>query len=285
MEDLERFLDLVRRELRCVDARFEFGGHSPDDAVWAALPGGWRVVASGPGSGADADARRSKLELLVASFSTVGSRLAAERPRPVCESHEREVDETLRRIVEQTRADRAIVIDRDSPVLWGSSESPRTSACVEAATRRGELARAADALGYDLPELVCLTPGTLGEHLAPIDGTRLHEQLSAEVPVIGELWPQRTLAQWRTRVATWRAIAGVRGTPETASSTTPALSWFAREFAGIYRLIVVYAGPCSELLARDVTRRALPVVQRQVLALPPIDPTPRGATVLSFTPP
>src|SRR5690606_16476404 len=47
VDDLQRFLDLVRRELNCDDARFEFGGTGLTEAshVRAEIPGGWRVVA------------------------------------------------------------------------------------------------------------------------------------------------------------------------------------------------------------------------------------------------
>ena len=60
------------------------------------------------------------------------------------------------------------------------------------------------------------------------------------------------------------------------------LGWLARDFAGIYHVILVYDGPFSELAAAGVMRRALPTIEKLVLALPPIDPSPKGARVLPF---
>jgi hypothetical protein len=85
---------------------------------------------------------------------------------------------------------------------------------------------------------------------------------------------------WRRHVLLARAMAELRradmegqvGSRMVVSG--PGLGWMARSFAGIYRALVVYPGPFSELRAEGALVRALPAIEQLVTALPPADPPP-----------
>jgi hypothetical protein len=56
----------------------------------------------------------------------------------------------------------------------------------------------------------------------------------------------------------------------------------ARSFANIYLLAVVFDADFSELHVESAIVHALPAVEQLLFALPPVDPPPKGARVLSF---
>lgn len=290
VEDLLRFLDLVRRELACQDAHFEFGGETPrePDRLWATVPGGWRVVARFDRlAEPDREPRSEKLQSLVEAFSGVGSVLQVRSPRFTSPSAARELDDALALLAEKADALRAVVIDEDSPVLWGSSEIPAGLEDAETAMWIGELADSAAAAGLDIldmVELVQLGPEQLREQVATVEPRKLRERLIRKLPHVRELGSHRDADGWRAHFATCRAIAAVRRAPERHEAIEDDLGWLARDFGGIYHVIVIYDGPFSELLAARVMLRALPAIEHLVLSLPPIDPTPKGARVLQFKP-
>ncbi|PRQ05467.1 hypothetical protein [Enhygromyxa salina] len=284
MVDLERFLDLVRRELRCDDARFEFGGQPPqsEDCVFAELPGGWRVVALFGAPLEDGGAPEAKLVALVETFAGIGGRVEARRPRMSAGPVARELDDALALLAEKANALQAVVIDEDSPVLWGSSEIPPGPEDVEVVMWIGELADSAAAAGLDMTELVQLDEATLRERVAKLEPRKLRERLLRKLPTIRELGEHRDAEAWTAHFATCRAIAAVRRAPERHEAIEDDLGWFARDFGGIYHVILVYGGRFSELGAAGVMLRALPAIEKLVLSLPPIDPPPKGARVLPF---
>jgi hypothetical protein len=290
VEDLLRFLDLVRRELACQDAHFEFGGDAPrePDRVWAEVPGGWRVVARYDWlPEPERESRTGKLQGLIEAFSGVSSVLQVRSPRFTSPSAARELDDALALLAEKTDALRAVVIDEDSPVLWGSSESPAGLEDVEAAMWIGELADSAAAAGLDshaMAELVLLSPDQLRERVAELEPRKLRERLIRKLPHVRELGPHRDAEGWHAHFTTCRVIAAVRRAPEHHESFADDLGWLARDFGGIYHVILVYGGPFSEIGATRVMQRAVPAIEHLVLALPPIDPTPKGARVLQFKP-
>lgn len=284
MVDLERFLDLVRRELRCDDARFEFGGQAPqaDSCVFAELPGGWRVVALFDAPLEDGGAPEAKLVALVESFSGVSARLEVRRPRMSAGPVARELDDALALLAEKANALQAVVIDEDSPVLWGSSEAPPGPEDVEVVMWIGELADSAAAAGLEMTELVQLDETKLRERITGLEPRKLRERLLRKLPAIRELGEHRDAEAWAAHFATCRAIAAVRRAPERHEAIEDDLGWFARDFGGIYHVILVYGGRFSELGAAGVMLRALPAIEKLVLSLPPIDPPPKGARVLPF---
>ncbi len=60
------------------------------------------------------------------------------------------------------------------------------------------------------------------------------------------------------------------------------LGYFARSFAGIYVLVLYFPGPFSELHVEGTALHYLPVIERHVLGLPPIDPSPPGGKVVQM---
>ncbi len=123
---LERFLELVKKDLGAEDARIELGGKPPTnpDLLWCEVPGcDARVVAvmSGP--------VRGRLELehkltgLAEGFAGTIDRSAARATgRPFEGSSTRaRLDAELSALVARAGAARAAVFDTSSPMIWGAS--------------------------------------------------------------------------------------------------------------------------------------------------------------------
>jgi hypothetical protein len=79
---------------------------------------------------------------------------------------------------------------------------------------------------------------------------------------------------------TGRALAAVRANPKEHLVQKPGFGFVSRPFATIYHLVLSFAGPLSELQADGAMVRALPHIERLVLALPPVDPPTPGGRVL-----
>lgn len=284
MDELQRFLDLVSRELGCADAHFELGGRDPSepDRVAAPVPGGWRVVALFDAPVEDPEPARAKLEALIGAFTGVSEKLHLRSPRLSNSIAYRELADALALLADKAKALRAVVIDEDSPVLWGTSEPTPGPEDVEVAMWIGELADSAAAAELDMTELIALDDASLRERLETLEPRKLRERLLRKLPVIRELGGHRDAEDWAAHIATCRAIAAVRRAPENHEAIEDDLGWLARDFAGIYHVILVYGGPFSEIGAAGVMLRALPAIEKLVLSLPPIDPAPKGARILAF---
>jgi hypothetical protein len=296
VDDLLRFLDLVSRELKCEDAHFELGGDDPSepDRISCPVPGGWRVVARFDAAlePEHRETRTNKLAGLIDAFSGTGPELRLRSPRLRSPSASQELDAALGLLAEKAEALRAVVIDEDSPVLWGSSEQPPGPEDVETAMWIGELADSAAAVGMDTGELVELVElaasdpsrnkDALRERLAEVEPRKLRERLIRKLPLVAELGSHRDTEAWTAHFVTCRAIAAVRRAPEHHEAIEDDLGWLARDFGGIYHVILVYDGRFSEIGAARMMQRALPAIEKLVLSLPPIDPTPKGARVLQF---
>ncbi len=94
---------------------------------------------------------------------------------------------------------------------------------------------------------------------------------------------RRSIAAWRHHLLTARAIAAVRRDGDEPYQREAirgeSFGYLARAFANIYRLLLVYEGPFSELHAEAALVHALPHIERLVLALPPVEPPPGGERV------
>jgi hypothetical protein len=116
MDDLDRFLDLVRRELGSDDARFEYGGcdGDPGQRMESGMPGGWRVVAIFDSPlPSDRASKQAKLDSLVESFAGMSKQLEARLPRTASAIAAEELDYVLGVLAEKTKALRALVLDED----------------------------------------------------------------------------------------------------------------------------------------------------------------------------
>lgn len=123
---LERFLDLVKKELGATDARIELGGKDPvqPELVWCAVPGvDARVVAVMEGVTPTRAELVQKLETLAQGFAdTIDRGTARTTGRPFEGSSVRaRLDTELSALAARAGARRAVVFDTSSPVIWGAS--------------------------------------------------------------------------------------------------------------------------------------------------------------------
>lgn len=78
-----------------------------------------------------------------------------------------------------------------------------------------------------------------------------------------------------------RAAQGeLRPSHSTRLTLRPDLECIARPFAGLYVVAMVFQGALSEPTALGALLHAMPTIERLVMALPPIDPSPGGAKVV-----
>jgi hypothetical protein len=92
--------------------------------------------------------------------------------------------------------------------------------------------------------------------------------------------------RWERHFASRMAIELVRRRPEMPAlrkgghlvfgASTDRFGCIARSFAGIYVLVLVFRGAYDEIKAKHAISRALPAIERLVLALPPRDPSPEA---------
>jgi hypothetical protein len=266
---LLRFLALVERELGASDARLELSAHDPpDDAVWAPMAHGFRIVARLEGPH-EVEPARARLRSIVESFAGVLAEAALPTLREAPPTVVATLEEALDLLAHRARAESAWVIDDSTPEIWGGS-LPHDGFDVDDAVRVARLAATAERLGASLGELARLGEG-LRAWLAERD---VSPETAQEI--------ERDLDELRAAGAppdgailrTLRALATVR-----SRATSPADQLFVRRFAGIYELVLVFAGAHSELHAEAAVLRALPLIERLVTSLPPRDPVATGAKV------
>ncbi|WP_437672414.1 hypothetical protein [Sorangium sp. So ce131] len=284
---LLRFLDLVQRELSADDALIELGGRPSDDprTVWCALPNGSRLVArfaEPPGEPAEVAGR---LEELAASFAGLSSP-HDEAPRPPQGASTHRLDDELEGLALRAGALGAVVVDDTSPVVWGTSEPRRDEVDVDDMLLLARWADEVERAGVNLIDLLELDDAALEQALATTSlGARERETVAGHLQKIRERG-SRSPAAWRRQVAIARAVDRVRGPAASEGAAhgrfigqDDQVGVYARSFANIYRVILAYPCPFSELQAEGAVQQALPLIERLVLALPPIDPHP-GAKIL-----
>jgi len=239
--DLDRLLAFVCRELGAREAVVVEKGAEPapvdDPREIACLhPDGRTVVARFDVAPTDREAKLRRLEMLVGTFSSaIGDSAPGPFTRPAAaEALHQELEELGTRAA----ALNAIVIDANSPVVWGAARPAglatdwSTGAGTESSVFAGpgndpsliELSRAAvDALRGDRD----ISSNRKGRHVR-------HIERAGDVPFV------------------------------------------AHSFAGIYWLILVFDAPFDELRAERAMLESLPRVERLVMALPPMDPSPQA---------
>jgi hypothetical protein len=247
-DDLDRFLSLVVRELGAQEARIleadaDLAGD--EHALATRLPDGRGVVARFAAPPPDRETRQRRLEMLASTFDTVVEEVGPGRRSrpPVAES----LHDALVALCKRGLAANAMVIDANSPIVWG------------AAYPDGVIAQ---------PPLA--SSPRLAESPANDEGD------SVGVAAVSR-----------------RALQAVRARPDLAAlrkgkhvrHVEPAgdAPLVAHSFAGIYLLVVVFDGPFDELRAERAVLEALGRVERLVLALPPLDPSPfEGGGVMAM---
>jgi hypothetical protein len=287
VDDLKKLLEIVRRELGATDARAEIGGRDPSDAhsLWTSLPNGWRIVAVFDTPPPDPERKHARLATLIESFGQLAT--SVETPTGgLGPAKQHALDEELDVLAERAGARAAVVFDERSPVLWGCSVQRARGWDIEAMERARALANEAIAHGIDPvrwlaegpPAADVLAKGGVDETVAQRWSHRFHR-----LSVLASEW---RLQDWRealtiaTSVAAARAECSGGRAPDRFSQHAESYGVFARGFAQIYLVALVYDGPFSELHAEGPLVRALPHIETLVLALPPVDPPPRAANVI-----
>lgn len=192
------------------------------------------------------DPKQRRLEMLASTFDAVVDEDTSQRrrSRPPIESSLRE---ELLALCERAGAVNAIVIDANSPVEWGAARPQ---------------------------EAIPLGPRPSGHSVAS-PGTDEKSKPDLGVAVVSR-----------------RALHVVRGLPELAAlrkgkhirylERGGEVPIIAHSFAGIYLLVMVFDAPFDELRGERAILDVLPRIERLVLALPPLDPPPPHAGVMSL---
>lgn len=235
----DRLIALVRRELAADDVRIvDPGDDIPEGALSASLPNGKRLVATFAANIDDREARSRRLEMLAESFGESFRVTSASRPPPAQSLHAE-----LQGLAHRAEASDAVVIDAQSPMVWGAAED-------EEAT----------------PHLLAR------DNVVSLDAHRASGERSS------------SQSQESDNPTTTRAVDAVRALPEIPTLhrgghlhqifAEADFGWIAKSFAGIYVVILVFDKAFEELRAERALAHSLPVIERLVTALPPLDPTP-----------
>jgi len=202
--------------------------------VAAEVARGHRVVILLAEWPADLDVVARRLDLLVGSFRELLESAVGAGSRPAASEM---LHRELVDLAGAAGAIDALVIDAQSDVVWGAAESDDAEPYIVRA----------------LAEVISLAGQRLSE---------LPPQLSAS---------ERALLAVRALPAMGNVARGASLAHHERESDTPLL---ARSFATIYVLVLVFSEPFDEVRAEREVQARIDVVERLVLALPPIDPTP-----------
>jgi len=257
--DLARFLALVRRELGAVEVRVleaEDAARAEADTLElrAALPEGRALAARFGEEPEERAVKITRLEALAATFDLGLLDRAPRRTRPPAALS---LLDELKALCERAGAMNALVIDANSPVVWGAAypeglvgdAPPESTPVVPIAGPRPKPPAIDDA-----------SPGAVEARLKHMS--------------------RRALRSIRALIAASSVRKGKRVRHVERAGKTP---YLAHSFAGIYLAIAVFDAPFDELRAERAMVEALPRIERLVLALPPLDPSPRtGGGVISI---
>jgi hypothetical protein len=282
VDALRRLLELTQRELSADDVRVEIGLRDPAAGnVWCELAGGYRLVAVFDVPPGDLEQRRERLAVLAQTFAATLSSGLEDGPQVVTgtELAVHALDEMLASLAQIVGATAAIVVDERSPMIWGSSLVPRGPEDADVAAWLSTAATAASRHGLDFARLLA-TPATVEAELdrSGVDAEN-RTRISRALGRLHATGLARTATQWNELVITMRAIAAARrGAPDSKQSIVARDEslFVSRGFGGIYRVVLVFGAAFSELLADATLIRALPVIERHVVNLPPVDPGPGG---------
>jgi hypothetical protein len=284
---VRRFLELVQKELGAVDARAELGGRDPivPELVFKNLPNGFRIVAVFEAPPAERDDIQGKLDRLAESFASTLSELHGPAlSRGAATLPARRLSDALEALRARTGAVSAVVIDGNSPVLWGSSDSERDLVDVESFAKIGGALSKARDRGLTLDQLPLHDASAL---LAMLPGRGIDRVIIEALSLL--VTPEHDESSVRHRLLTALAIAAVRvrmhrGEQARSVHHETQYGYIARGFANIYSIIVVFAGPFSELHVESAVLHTLPAIEELLFALPPVDPPSGKGQVIRIRP-
>jgi hypothetical protein len=295
----DRFLSLAQRELSADDIRLLAHGEEPPNAenvVLARLPDGRHVVASFTATPRDRDVLERRLAMLAGTFAEALATPPSEKTRarqPVVTS----LHEELKALAQRARAHDVVVIDGDSPVVWGCASvaarpRARTDLLLRDVSDR-ELS-AKDEPSSPLPlHAVPDESGPLEDPTAPTGRLRVAPPPPESSPVltsVSAVGDEELEEEGEEPEITQRAIAAIRRLPSLdhlhkgrhlRHASREGSFYLVLSFSGIYLLCMVFDGEFDELRAERAAQESLPRIERLVLALPPLhpDPEPVGGAV------
>lgn len=283
----ERFVSLAKRELQADDVRLlRLGEATPeaDNVLVSRLSDGRHVVATFAEAPKDRDALERRLAMLASTFVDALASPPSERTRsrpPVSTT----LHEELKALAARARAIDVVVIDTDSPVVWGCASVParpraRNELLLREVSDRELASRVDDESGrlqdvsFDFPPAAesAAGPASTGRR----DSAPVPAESAAVVSEDDEDMPQESEAT-RTAIAAVRrlpALDGLHKGRHLRHVERETSFYLAMSFSGIYILCLVFDGEFDELRAERAAADALPRIERLVLALPPLDPEP-----------
>jgi hypothetical protein len=283
---VRRFLELVMRELGADDSRAELGGRDPDvpGVIFKNLAGGWRIVAVFDHPPADRQGAQAKLDRLAETFSHTLADLHPPALMGASTLPARRLDDALEGLRARTGAVAVVVIDGNSPVLWGSSEATREFVDVDELTRIGSALSIVRERGVSIDQLTVRDADSLSATLRNRGVERSVEELLAFLVA-----RDQDESVVRHRLLTALAIASVRvrlhrGDHARSVHHEAQYGFIARGLANIYQILVIFAGPYSELHVESAIVHALPTIEELLFALPPVDPPPSQGQVIRLRP-
>ena len=280
----ERFVTLAKRELQADDVRMlALGEATPeaDNVLVTRLADGRHVVASFNEAPKDREALERRLSMLANTFADALASPPSEKTRarpPVATS----LHEELKALAARARALDVVVIDTESPVVWGCASVPaRPRARNELLLREVSDRELASRVDDDSGPLQDITPEPPRAGESSTEATARHGSApvpaeSAAVVSEEEDWPEESEATRRAIAALRRlpALDGLHKGGHLRHVEREGSFYLATSFSGIYILCLVFEGEFDELRAERAAADALPRIERLVLALPPLDPDP-----------
>jgi hypothetical protein len=282
-----RFLELVARELGADDVRAELGGRDPisDNVVWKVVPGGFRIVATFDKPPSDRAGAQLRLDRMAESFAqTLTEQLTANTARTATTLPGRRLDDALEALRARTGAVAVVVIDGNSPVLWGSSEPGHELVNVDDVARLGSALMVARDRGLTLDQLAIQDADAL---IAVLRKRGIERSLEELLSMLVTRDTDESTA--RHRLLTILSIGSVRqkmhrGEQIRSVHREAQYGYIARGFANIYQIIAVFEGPFSELHVESAILHVLPGIEELLFALPPVDPPPSKGQVIRLRP-
>ena len=294
----ERFLLLAQRELSADDVRLLAPGESPPVAanvIVARLEDGRHVVASFGTTPTEPEVLTRRLAMLAGTFAEALATPSKSRMPIVSSLHEE-----LKALALRARAHDVVVIDGDSPVVWGCasvSAKPRARNEMllrDVSTRELTSRDEPSAPGGGLHAVAASDDsGPLQDATAPTGNLRMAPPPAESAPTLASLDQPHEHEHEHDAGAhdeqeepeiTRRAIALIRALPQLdllhkgkhlRHVSRDESSYLVLSFSSIYLLCIVFDGEFDELRAERAAQESLPRIERLVLALPPLDPDPQ----------
>ncbi len=285
-EAIERALSLVKQEMGCADAKLELGGRSPEspECVVALTPSGFRLVAIFDSAPEDRASASLRLRQLAVTFFDGAISAPVPREDATQQLAQRRLDDELCALSGRIGATGATVIDIQSPVIWGCSEGRNHDEDLDTLLTVAQLDALARTRGVDLAVVSGLREDDRTAALSTFEG-----EDRSRLELLVSRMAARPLRHRQAHLIHARALEAVRKSWKSHRSEEGGfrrlyhgedLGYFARLFAGIYVLVAYFPGAFSELRVEGSALHALPLIERHVLGLPPVDPNPpRGRVV------